>query len=137
MAAAKLVSEAILTTPTRSNKVRKAWQKSQKSNEIITLTSDEILSIMIEVKDSKHCYLVHGRIAKSHFANIYCSYPKLRKAKLLCYYRKEGQIVKKSSAEILLQDLLDHTVKRILELQKPVLISLSSDLLMNLKLLIK
>lgn len=136
-AAAKLVSEAILTTPTRASKMREAWQKSHKAKEIIPLTPDEALSVMIEAKDSKHSYLVHRRAAKEHFADIYPSYHKILEAKLRCYPRKEGQIVTEASAEVLLQDLLDHTVKRILKLQKPVLLSLSTDLLTNLKLLIK
>ncbi|XP_028146043.1 uncharacterized protein LOC126891809 [Diabrotica virgifera virgifera] len=134
--AAKLVSEALLT-PTRAGKIRTAWQKTQKSKKIIPLTPDEALSVMIESKDTKHSYLVHRRIAKEHFADIYPSYHKLREAKLRCYPRKEGQTVSESCAEILLQDLLDHTVKRIVELQKPVLRSLSTELLKNLKLLLK
>lgn len=76
-------------------------------------------------------------IAKEHLADIYPSYDKLREAKSHYYPRKEGQIVTESSAEILLQNLLDHKVKLILELQKPVLISLLTDLLKNLKLLLK
>jgi hypothetical protein len=136
--AARLISEAVFTTPTRPQRMLKAWDSSQKTQSVVPLTPDQALSLMVETKESKHSYLIHRATAKNQFADIYPSYHKIRDAKSRCYPNKEGQTITETSAEIRLQDLLDHTTRRILDLQKPVIENLShDDDLNNITLLIK
>jgi hypothetical protein len=72
---------------------------------------------MVETKESKHSYLAHRATAKNQFADIYPSYHKIRDAKSRCYPNIEGQTITEISAEIRLQDLLDHTTRRILDMR--------------------
>jgi hypothetical protein len=109
---ATLISEAVFTTPTRPQRMLKAWYSSQKT----PLTPDQALSLMVETKESKHSHLVHRATAKNQFADIYPSYHKIRDAKSRCYPNIEGQTITEISAEIRLQDLLDHTTRRILDM---------------------
>lgn len=136
-AAAKLISEAVFTTPTRAGKIHRAWHSTQQDKKVVPFTNDEAVSLIVEANLSKHQYLLIRQEAKNRNANIYPSYHKVLEAKSRCYPPKEAQTVTESSAEIRLQELLDHTTTRILELQKPVVLSLPVDYLNNLVLLVK
>lgn len=137
-AAAKLIAEAVFSTPTRASKMHKSWQLTKEARNVVPYSDDEAVSLIIEGKLSKHQYLLFRREAKLKNADIYPSYHKVLEAKSRCYPPKEAQIVTESSAEILLQELLDHTTRRILELQEQVISSLPlDDRLNNLVLLVK
>jgi len=84
------------------------------SSKIIPLTVDEALAFFIENDLTKHQYLNIRLTAKQHNADIYPPYDTIITAKALCY--PENCIVSESFCEIKLQDLLNHTSKRIFEI---------------------
>lgn len=133
--AAKLVKEALQTTPTRSSKIAEAWMKKQKT--VVPYTPDEALSLFVETKMTKSQYLKIRLGAKSRRVNIYPNYHKLRVAKEHCYPKAGSIIVTESSMEVELQALLDHTVSRIIKTQEEVMESLPPELISELVLVSK
>lgn len=91
--AAKLMHEALHTTPSRASKIRKAWQQQRNKNAMVPYSAEEALSLFIETKMTKNQYqkIRSGAVAKG--ANIYPSYHKLRAAKKKCY-PKQGSVKK-------------------------------------------
>lgn len=81
----KVVHEAVFTTPTRATKIRKAWQTVQKSEVQIPLTSDEVVSLIVEAKLTKRQYMLIRKQAKEKHVDIYPSYHKVLEAKNRCY----------------------------------------------------
>jgi hypothetical protein len=81
----KVVHEAVFTIPTRATKIRKAWQTVQKSEVQIPLTSDEVVSLIVEAKLTKRQYMLIRKQAKEKHVDIYPSYHKVLEAKNRCY----------------------------------------------------
>lgn len=135
--ASKLLSEAVFTTPTRADKIRTSWLKSNQHQNVMPFSEDEAVSLIVEAKLSKHQYLLIRREAKIRNCDIYPNYNKVLEAKKRCYPSHEAFIVTETMAEIRLQALLDHTSTRLHELQTPVLLTLDDDQLKNLILLVK
>ncbi|KAF2881133.1 hypothetical protein ILUMI_25044, partial [Ignelater luminosus] len=85
----------------------------------IKLTFDEALASFVQKKLTKNQYVAIHTETKTHNADIYPTYAELLLAKKRCY--PENISVTEVSAEIVLQSLLDHTVRRIMITQKDVL----------------
>lgn len=132
----KLISEAVFTTPTRASKISAAYKEHQIST-ITPYTPREALSLMLEADLSRDNYQTLRTEAKSKGAKLYPSYKKVRIAKQECYPSEENVTVTESKAEVKLQALLDLTVRRIIELQENVLVTLPSDVYGNLVLVSK
>lgn len=91
---------------------------------------DEILSLIVEAKLTKHQYILIKDFVNSKVAsNTFPSYQKVLKAKKKCYPSDEQ--VSDSSAEVELQSLLNHTATRILESQKDVLSTLPDKVIQD------
>lgn len=71
-------------------------------------------------------------MSKENHCKLYSPYKKVIQAKLRCYQPRMTITITESSAEFHLQALLDHTVKRILFLQKNVIRSLTQRYLSNM-----
>lgn len=69
---------------------------------------------------TKNTYTLMRSGAKNHNADIYPSYHKLLAAKMECY-PKDGIKISDISAEVTLQNLVDHTTNRLFKQQKEVL----------------
>lgn len=100
------------------------------------LSIDEALSVIVEAKLTKHQYNVIRNSMKKHNCHLYPSYDAIREAKASCYPPRSSISVTESSAEVKLQDLLDHTCKRIIVSQE-VLKSGHIDKLTNAELICK
>lgn len=135
--ASKLISEALFTTPTRAEKIRSTWLQRKRLKNVAPFSEDEAVSLMIEAKLSKHQYSLIRREAKKKNADIYPSYHKVLEAKGRCYPPKEAIVITESLAEVTLQELLNHTASRLVDLQTPVLLSLMEEQVRNLILLTK
>ena len=135
--AAKLMHEVSMRSPTRAKQINTAWKSAQLGRTIMAYTPDKALSLLVEAKLSKSQYQLLRTQAKEHGTNLYPSYHKVKEAKKNCYPEKEYTKVTNSSAEINLQSLLNHTAKRILQIQCPVLATLSADDISNLVLVTK
>lgn len=109
----KLLKEATTTTPTRAHKIRNAYKKSVTLKEIKPYSVDEALALVIDTKLTKSQYTLIRLQAKNKNANLYPSYNNVREAKSRCYPEKNCIFVSEISAEVKLQGLLDHTIRRI------------------------
>lgn len=78
--AAKLLHEAMETTPTRPSRMREAWLQSG-SNIIKPYSPDEALALFIDTRLTKSQYIKIRVQAKSRNANIYPSYQHIVAAK--------------------------------------------------------
>jgi hypothetical protein len=72
----------------------------------------EAISLLVEAQLSKQQYNTIRLQAKTKGRNIYPSYNKVRAAKERCY--PDSIIVTEDEREVKLQQLLDHTAKRLL-----------------------
>ncbi|KAF2896406.1 hypothetical protein ILUMI_09772 [Ignelater luminosus] len=100
-----------------TQQLKKAITQSKKSP--IKLTSDEALASFVQKKLTKNQYVAIHTETKTHNADIYPTYAELLLAKKRCY--PENISVTEVLEEIVLQSLLDHTVRRIMITQKDVL----------------
>lgn len=138
--AAKLLTEAMHSTPTRSTRIRNAWkrQKTSPTNAARKLTMEEALSFYVEGNFSKSVWIkMRQNLEMCNVLQIYPSYPVLMKARETCIPPKEHVTISESTAEVKLQALLDHTVKQLMRLQDEVLLTLSNSELLDLELVSK
>lgn len=83
-------------------------------------SAEKVLSVVVEAKLTKHQYLlIRNFINSITGCNILPSYQALLNAKKKCY--PDNLTITDCKAEVELQNLLDHTAGRILEVQKDVL----------------
>lgn len=109
----------------------------RKKNIITPYTPREALAYMLDTDLSKTSYYLTRMQAKSRGADLYLSYDKMKEAKRECYPSTDFMIITDTKCEIKLQALLDHTVNRIIEMQKDVLLSLQTNLCSKLILISK
>ncbi|KAF2905743.1 hypothetical protein ILUMI_00433 [Ignelater luminosus] len=99
--AAKLMNEALDTTPTTATRIRKAWLQQKET--IVTYTPEKTLSLFIETKLTKNHYMKIRTQAKLKNADIYPNYHKLRAAKEQCYPDRNSTLISDSVIEVKLQ----------------------------------
>lgn len=110
--AANIVDEVSNYSPERATKMKKPYSLHVSyKNKPNKMCPEEALAFFVDKKLTKDCYISMGQINKAHNADIYPNYHKLLNAKKECYPSE----IKFTdfSAEINLQSLLDHTIKRI------------------------
>lgn len=111
-AAADLVFQVTEYSPQRAIKIRKLY-KNEAKNKYSSYTDDEAVAFIIDTRMTKNAYHKTRLGAKKHGADIYPSYDRVRLAKDRCY--PENIIISEISASVPLQNLLDHTIKRLWE----------------------
>lgn len=116
--AAHILKEVVSNSPERATKIKKAF-KNVNSKPLIKITPDEALAFFVDQKLTKDQYISIRQINKSHNADIYPNYHLLLEAKKLCY--PDQITITEFSAEIQLQSLIDHTIKRLVFVQHEVL----------------
>lgn len=82
---------------------------------------------MVETKLTKKQYKVIRSSLKENNCRLYPNYEAVRAAKELCYPPRSSITITESSADIKLQDLLDHTCKHILLTQRDIMKSLNME----------
>jgi len=112
VAASNLLHEAAETTPKRAAKISLAWKKEKTARETKVYSDEEVISLLVEAQLSKQQYNTIRLQAKTKGCNIYPSYNKVRAAKERCY--PDSIIVTEDECEVKVQQLLDHTAKRLL-----------------------
>lgn len=112
-------------------------QQKVNSNIITPYTPREALAYMLDTDMSKASYHLTRMQANSRGADLYPQYDKVREAKRECYPSTDSIIITDTKCEIRLQALLDHTINRIIEMQKDVLLSLPANLWSKLILISK
>ena len=111
----------MLSSPGRPKKMKNALE----AKSCIPYTADEALAYIIDTKLSKNQYMKTRIGAKKRRANIYPAYSHILDAKKMCY--PEDISITEYKAEVPLQKLLNHTIKRILIVQEPVLANVASE----------
>ncbi|XP_012564316.3 uncharacterized protein LOC105848674 isoform X1 [Hydra vulgaris] len=92
---------------------------SEPSSQFKKYTPDEGLALIIDGGMSKSTYQLMRNGAEERDCHIYPSYNNIRLSKAKCY--SENIFVDDYSAHVPLQELLKHTVKRLCEVQAPVI----------------
>lgn len=130
-AEANIVKQVIVKTDSSTSildkKVNDA-SSSQKNINIIPYTPREALAFMLDTDMSKASYHLTRTQAKLRGVDLYPSYDRVKEAKRECYPSSDFITITDTKSEIKLQALLDHTVNRIIEMQKDVLLSLRPNL---------
>jgi hypothetical protein len=118
VAASKLLHEAAETTPKRASKISLVWKKEKTVRKTKVYSDVEVISLLVEAQLSKHQYNTIRLQAKTKGCNIYPSYNKVRATKEHCY--RDSTIITEDECEVKIQQLLDHTAKRLLLAQQEV-----------------
>lgn len=108
--AAKIVKEVATNLPKRVTELKKASTTLPKA---ITYTEEEALALFIDGRFTRHSYILMQRSAKERNANIYPPYNNIIKAKNGCF--PDNIVITETSAEVTLENLLDHTTRRLLK----------------------
>lgn len=116
----RIAADVVHLAGSSSQKSLKKMKEAPTTSSIITpYTPEEALALIIDSDLTKYDYINIQTGAKARNANIYPSYPVISETKKKCY--PENISVTEKVAEIPLQDLLDHTVRRLFEVQLEVL----------------
>lgn len=115
--ASKVLHDIMEGSPTRATRYR----QSLYCNSERKMTNDEALSFIIENKLSKNMYNNIRSTSVEHNCKLYPSYKDVLQAKKQCYPSTSEITITECSAEVRLQALLDHTIQRILLVQKEVI----------------
>lgn len=126
------VLKEITSTPTRASEYKKAFSKSTREN-TCSLTPIQALSMFVEADLTRRQYEIVRNTNKKFFP----CYSLLQKAKQECYPPPESCRVTSTYAEIDLQPLIDHTVRRLSIYLEEVLTTLKEQERESLKLITK
>jgi hypothetical protein len=129
---ASQVLKAITSSPTRATKYKKAFASQQEKIQT-KMTSVSALAMFVEAGLSRRQYEMIRNTQKQ----IYPCYSSLQSAKIDCYPDKEAYRVTETCAEVELQNLLDHTVTRLLTYLEEIVQNLSNEESNSLLLLCK
>ena len=113
--ASKIVA-TLNTDETAAQQIKKSLDTPVKLP--VPFSPEEALALYVDVGHTKHTYQRTRLSAKERNADIYPNYHRLQKAKIMCY--PDGLKVTDYSAEITLQNLVDHTVSRIINAHSQV-----------------
>lgn len=127
--ASKLLSQ-ITTSPNRANKYIKAYKTSLDS-QAKSLSGEDALAVLVTAKLSRHQY----GIVRNSAPQTFPSYKTVQAAKKSCY--PNNIHVTDTCASVPLQDLLDHTVQRLILSIESVIITLQESELTKLCLFTK
>lgn len=132
--ASKIIKDVTLTSPTRASKYMTAYT----SRVGRTLTDNKALSVLVKHKFSKRTYQEIRKVDRENHCKLYSSYNNnVLKAKKRCYPLRTSITITEISAEVKLQAFIDHTINRILFLQKEVIGTLTVDNVKNMYLICK
>ena len=107
-----------MASPGRGTTIAKRLTKSEAH--CTAYTPEEALALIVDLNLSKEQYLRLRTEAKSRDADMYPNYHRVRHVKASCM-PPEGSIdISPTFAKVNLQSLLNHTVDRLLEVQKEV-----------------
>lgn len=115
----KIVLNDLTKSPSRVTKIRKLMHTEE--TPIIMKTPLEALVFLLDQSLSKEVYNAIRRECLMSGANIWPAYDKLRETKSLLRPSKDTIVINEHIAQVSLQSLLNHTSKRIVEMQEEIL----------------
>lgn len=131
--AANITKLVTSSSPERATKVKKIISSPYKLP--VKMSGEKALALYIDNKFTKEQYNAIRQISKTHNADIYPSYKRLIQEKMKYY--PEDIIITESMAEINLQSLVDHTIKRLVAVQYEVLKQAAETEISNLNIIFK
>ena len=136
-AASTVLKEIVTKSPTRASKYRTAFKKFDESP-LSEISSDQALNLMISGKFSKQTYQkIRDLTNKNRLASVYPPYKKVILAKKRCYPSSSNMTLTETEAKVDLQELLDHTSSRLLQLVSVKKTILDLDYSHRFKLIVK
>ncbi|KAL4708238.1 hypothetical protein ACJJTC_013807 [Scirpophaga incertulas] len=129
--ASRLLSE-VMKSPKRAEKYKQAYSKCLQASDT-QLSPFKALSMFVEADLSRKQY----EIVRNSNKKYYPCYSLIQKEKIKCYPPKSSITVTETAAEVNLQDLLNHTVTRLLTYLKENLSNLTEEQLGSLELIYK
>jgi len=109
----------------------------KKSKEIIPFTENEAIALIEDVKLTKYQYEIIRSQTKQRNADILIPYKQLSFAKKQCYPAESAFNITETGVKIKLQNLLDHTASRILQIQNVVPVNFEKEQSVSLRLITK
>lgn len=123
---AQAVQLAVTTSPRKRKTIIKRHSDGTSSTvPLRPYSPNEALSLIVDLGLTKEDYLTMRLGAKERGANIYPSYHQIAEAKKQCY--PSFMSITENEAVVSLQDLLDLTVQRLVQVQSDVIIQNLSD----------
>lgn len=113
-----VILSKLLKSPEQPMKIRKLLDSLDTKVEIKKKSAEEALAFLLDGPMSKNLYIKMRLASKNAGADIWPSYDHVREAKIKCRPPKETIKISETIAEVELQSLLDHTAKRIIEVQQ-------------------
>ncbi|KAL4104515.1 hypothetical protein QTP88_019810 [Uroleucon formosanum] len=110
-AAADQLKQSTEYSPQRALKIKHTY--NNRLSVVKSYTADEVLALIIDAKLTKFSYSMLKKGSKQRKADIYPSYNKIKESKIKCY--PDNYEVNEYGASIPLQNLVNHTAKRLLE----------------------
>lgn len=107
--AAKVLKEITSSSPARATKYKAAYQKSLEQQEPKCMSGEDALAILVSAKLSRYQY----DLIRSSAPDRFPSYKIVQTAKKKCF--PDNITISETSATVPLQDLLNHTVQRLIE----------------------
>ena len=127
--ASKLI-EDILSDSSKPSKYSNAYRESL---EIVTMSEEDAVALIVEAGLSRHQY----NVIRSKAPKIYPSYKTVQAAKKQCYPESDKINVSDTSIHVDLQTMLNLTIKRLVFAQEDVIRTLNSEELQNMCLFSK
>ena len=113
-------------SPNRPRKIREAYRARHESARA-GFSADEALAMAVAGDLSKRSYQLIGRKTNERTGmNVYPSYERVLEARKRCY--PSGVACTENMGEVLLQDLVDHTSRRLASAHEEAIIQLTSNL---------
>ena len=110
-----------ISTPKRAEKLRQGLRDTAKLEASRTLSADEALAVTISADLSARGYNVVRKMTnKASAVEVFPPYHKVTEARAKCFPEVRAT---ETSAEVELQDMLDHTVQRLFAAEKETLLS--------------
>lgn len=119
---AKLINEATTSSPESVKRAKTIFEVSNNEPTFRPYSPNEALALIVDLKLTKHQYVSMQKGASDHNVSLYPPYYLVLKSKSECY--PMDLLILENSAEVKLQNLLDHTIKRLLQVQDEVVVQI-------------
>ncbi|XP_061401894.1 uncharacterized protein LOC133337701, partial [Musca vetustissima] len=117
------VLQQVVISPNRPSKIRKVLNTSHK--EVTPISPEDALTFLLKNGLTKQQYKNMRQLNLKHYCIIYPTYDNVFKSKLKC--RPDEIKANENSVQVSMQNLLDHTARRILQYQDEVLCTMDVE----------
>lgn len=127
---ASVIKKVTTSSPRSVKRIKKAALNT--STAIQPYTLNEALALIVNLKLTRHQYIILRQGAKTRNVNLYPPYYAVIKAKTECYPANDKIMITDTTVDINLQSLLDVTTQRLFMIQEEVMMQTFSENTENL-----